>query len=167
MKTSKFFLMGTLVLALGVVLAGCGNPIQVEGTVNIEEKKLNPPANVRVVKTTDTTNIIVSWDAAENARGYTLYAQQQGKRTIIDVSQWTITAQCADIYADADGTNTTNTDINKWSAKIATNPASLTATTGTPKPVVGQNYRFGISSKPLENSTNYASDIAWTNYIQY
>jgi hypothetical protein len=152
-KKPVFFGMLVMVLAWGLLFAACENPVQeVEGNVGISNPKANPVASVAAGKTTAGTEIIVKWDAVEGASTYTLYYQQEGKKTAVSVGT---SAQNSNTYAD-DGSSLGNADVDKWSAKF-TKPTAF---------ITGQKYRFGVRTTPLATYTA-VSNIVWSSYVQF
>jgi hypothetical protein len=167
MKTTKSWSkmllagMAAMVLALGLVLAGCENGVQeVEGTVKVAQDKPAGVASVTAVLTTGNLlgqsykGVIISWDAVDNAQSYSVYYQQEGKKTM--QSSYYVNAQSDYTYAAADGAQTLNTDIDKWSAL-----AKLGGSSGITV-IPGKKYRFGIQTQGFDNNS---SDIVWSGYV--
>jgi hypothetical protein len=70
---------------------------------------------VTAVKTTDDSNIIVSWDAVAGAVDYDCYMFYSDSSTTSSYSSGP--AQNSQTYAVADGTGSANTNPSKWSFK--------------------------------------------------
>ncbi|MDR0568555.1 MAG: hypothetical protein LBG87_05050 [Spirochaetaceae bacterium] len=140
MKAEKT-LFGFAALVFAAVLflfAGCNDTQQIEGTVSFP--KASAPSNVRAEGAMGTSHVRVSWDAASNATGYSVYMQQEGKKTIHSVTSF---------YSSPDSNEY---DDDKWSCEVSL------ASYRTVK------LRFGVSATSAESGVN-KSDIEWSDYI--
>jgi hypothetical protein len=136
MKTSKIFLMGIPVLALvfGLALAGCEDGAQeVEGTVSVNPNRASSPSNVTV--TPGTTSYTVKWEAADNAKSYSLVYQMEGTKSIVTLT-------------------------NSGGNPSAVNPDEYTYTSYGSF-ISGKQYRIGVIATDYWDNK---SDIAWSEY---
>ncbi|GHU37191.1 hypothetical protein FACS1894172_20540 [Spirochaetia bacterium] len=141
--------MAAMVLSFGLVLAGCDDGGVQE--VKVVTDKANAVAAVTATLTSDDLGVIISWDAVDNAYDYNIYYQQEGKKTIQSFSSY---AQNAKTYDPADGTEITNTDVDKWSVLAELNSRiSL---------ISSKKYRFGVQVTDFSYND---SDIVWSGYI--
>jgi hypothetical protein len=143
------------VLTLGVLFAACENGVQeVEGNVNATQVvvKAAGVASVTALQTTTPKDyIIVSFDAVENASSYTLYRQQDGKKSINTGGS----VGNNSTYNATTGVETySNSDVDKWSGRVYV--SSLPVTT------IGTKYRFGIQTQDLSYNR---SDIVWSDLV--
>ncbi|MDR2375213.1 MAG: hypothetical protein LBD96_02120 [Treponema sp.] len=146
MMKNKLCVAGLLAaLACGLVLSGCENKIL---DVKIVSDKANAVSEVKATLTTDTTNVIVSWDAVENASGYVVYLKQGSSKSVNQIGY----GQNQSVYAEADGTPSANTDADKWSY--------LLNTSGMP----AGEYTLGVRTSSIEYNVGY-SDIKWSNTV--
>jgi hypothetical protein len=172
-KRLGFVYMLVMVLALGVLFTGCDN-----GTIQQVEfvpQKANAVSNVKVEKTTSGTSynyVIVSWDAASNVTGYTIYVQQEGKKTAPSVPSFS--SEHNDVtYSLTDGSPIPKAypDIDKWSALGVSSErqGSGNSTFWIYHYTPGQKYRFGVRSDAPLFSTGFsaASDVVWSGYIEF
>jgi hypothetical protein len=152
---NKMSLVGMLVvvLTLGVVFTSCENEPQ---EVKIVQTKANAVSKVTATKLTTSTGsgsyitythtVSLTWDAASDVSGYTVYYQEQGKKTIQEITS-----------SNSLTLNTVGGDIDK---RIATYTISSSL------PSLGKSYRFGVRTSPLSSSINTTySDIVWSDYI--
>jgi hypothetical protein len=156
---NKLFLMGMVSLLLAIVLMGCDEATQIEGDVGIKTTKAAQVAKVDADLTTNKTYIIVKFDAVANASSYELYVGQDGKKTIESSSSHDSSPSWEYTFADADGSYTLNTDIDKFATRI---PVTM-----FPVQTAGTKYKFGISTLPFGNSVSaVASDIVWSDWVE-
>jgi YD repeat-containing protein len=147
-KKFGFAAMLVMVLAFGILFTACNNDAQeITGNVVASYPKASAVAGVTAEKTTNSAYIIVKWDAADNASSYSVYAQQEGKKTQIYTGS---SGQYQYTY-DADGSLSTNTDVDKWSVRLTNNYSE------------GIKGRFGVRTTDING---YSSDIVWSTYIQ-
>jgi hypothetical protein len=163
MNKSKWFLVGmaVLVLAFGFVLAGCENGVQqVEGEVSVKHPQVAAPT-ITAEKTTDGKYLILRWDAVADGRGYEVYLNQEGKKTIdsLSGSGSGISGPTHSVTFKVDGTSAVNNDPDKWNVKIP-----LTAAFGAERPKV----RFGVRAYggAYDGREWDGSGIAWTDYYE-
>ena len=158
-----------LIIALFIALfMGCNDDeiqkVEVVNTVYDTWEKADPVTSLTVQKTNDGTYIIVSWNAVKNGYEYNIYIKQEGKNTIIDTwNNWEddnyiqVRAQYKFIYSLVDGSTSTNTDIDKWSARFKTSHG-----------ISGAKYSFGVVAGSLVAGSLHAnSEITWSNYILF
>ena len=153
---NKMSLVGMLVvvLTLGVVFTSCENEPQ---EVKIVQTKANAVSKVTVAPNhvssggsaytppTYTHTALLTWNAVGDVSDYTVYYQEQGKKTIQTVSS-SIT----------------------WSGDNASVTVSLGTTTSTSTSRLGKSYRFGVRTTPLSSSINNTySDIVWSDYVSF
>ena len=193
-----------MVLAFGVLFTSCENDVQeVKGNVGINYAKANAVASVtaKEEKLVDITTgnsypagtysyIYLSWDAAENVSGYTVFYQQEGKNTVQQFSTssslWvsdslSISGQMGYGGYVFDTTSTYpsyplkrgEVDVDKWYAlgprKVVVSGTPTTTYRGGPFSIIeGQKYRFGVRTSPLSFAGDATySDIVWSDYLQF
>jgi hypothetical protein len=156
MAKKKMFL-GMLAMAFGFVVMGCETPLQDGGTVKIGYDKASGVAGVTATVTTSNLTgqeykgVIVAWDAVDNAGGYQLYAQQEGKKNILNLNA---SPQYRYTYASDNGATTANSDIDKYSVLVSLQPDRFQS---------GKKYRFGIRTNSSQSGFQ-PSDIVWSEY---
>jgi hypothetical protein len=138
MKTKHRVLFGFAALVFAAVFflfAGCEDDIQkIEGTVSIE--KASAPSNVQAL--ISGSYVQLQWEAASNATGYSVYWQQEGKKTIHSVTS----------FYSSPGGNDFNDDL--WSCELY-------------MPSRAGRIRFGVSAN--SPTASRASDIVWSDYL--
>jgi hypothetical protein len=147
-------------LVCGLAFTACENGVQ---DVKIAYDKANAVAGVTAVLTTGATAsgdraVIVSWDAAEDANGYRLFVREGDKKTVQQINSGGGSGNYPQnyvVYALADGSTTSNTDPDKWSALVSISGSAST----------GKSYTFGIQTSPLTQGSVTYSDIVWSNAI--
>jgi len=164
----RFFSAAVAAVVLMALFTACGGDPE---DVNIVgNPKAAQVASVTVTQPANLYAVIVSWDAIPNGTSYTVYLQQDGKKTVINAGY----GQCEDTYTTSTAdqyrvimTTTKNTDSDKWSAKIdveytvnygGSTPSS-TVTRGDLPP---GKYRFGVGSNDAD-SNHRESDIKWSS----
>lgn len=155
-RTFGLLAIGLLVFSL--VLMGCSDeatgPTEITGTVATDNPNVSAPS-VTAEKTNDGKYLILSWNAVENAGGYTVYQNQRDKRTITSLSG-SISPMNGITYKK-DGTTAANSDPDKWNVRVA-----LTAPLGA----ASAEYRFGVrtSASSYDGVSRDSSVIAWSGY---
>jgi hypothetical protein len=151
-KKGLFWGMAALVLALGLVLAGCDNGAQeIEGSVGLNNNKAPQVGTVTVTKTQDGQYYIVSWDAVAGRVSYEVWAKQDTKKTIINTN---ISGQNTYTYDARSGEEIPNNDLDKFSAKIGTLGVQYGA--GSYSLGVVTSYKNGVV-----NTAAADSDVKW------
>jgi hypothetical protein len=137
-----------------MVLAGCENGVQeIEGNVGINDNKAPQVGAVTVTKTTNNQYYIVSWDAVAEDVSYSLYFQQDGKKSSSSISG--AYGQNRYKYDPATGEEIANDDFDKWSYRVE---GLSTSTPGA--------YRFGVrTSFSSSGVTRISSDVKWSEAI--
>jgi len=168
-------------IVLMALVAACAPEVQDVSIV--DDYQAAQVAKVEAAQKGDNYYVIVSWDAAKNGTGYGLYAQPDGKKTVINLWDagnvwtsndwnWVINPQDPDnLWKEPEidwSDKNKNTDVDKWSAfikikhtrtKYADDPDDKeTTTVGTLAP---GKYRFGV--KTFDGSPkNSDSEIKWS-----
>jgi hypothetical protein len=134
---------------------GCSDPLQEGGKVKVDYDRLSTVGDITVGPTTETPNkVIASWKAVEDASGYNIFLQEEGKKTIIAVPGATPRSL---VPYKADGTDDTDSkEVDNWYVKFSF---------PTDKTVEGNKYFVGVqavspTSKEAGGVSN--SDIKWS-----
>jgi len=169
---SKFLFVNTLaivLLAVAFLFTACPEVQQIEGDVTSTQNAVGGPSKVTAEAgasgTTDQKAVVVKWTAASNAIGYTVYWQEQGKKTV-NVFGGNAQNAVVDTLAPASSAPNyaVNTDVDAWSARD-------TYSTVTTNPIAGSSLRpgikarFGVSANSTVGSGNTSSKIVWSAYI--
>jgi len=176
-------------IVMMALTAACAPEVQ---DVNLVGQDLNAAqvSKVEVSQKGDNYFVIASWDAVKNGTGYHVYAQPDGKKTVIDLGDIWYYGNWAGVWADNDWNwvfktpeapdNTwketyidwddknRNTDVDKWSAfiKIKHTRTKYASDPENKETVtVGQlapgKYRIGIQTNDI-NPNNNDSEIKWS-----
>jgi len=132
--------------------------VDVSGSVIVTDMPRQAPVNNVIARRPPTgTNTIVTWNASETTGGaqYVVYAQQEGKKTLITVGGTPVNATT---FNDAGG-SIPNNDVDLWSMNATTTASSVNF-------IVGQRYSFGVLTRSINNGMA-DSIIVWSNYVQY
>jgi len=149
MLSKKIWLgIPAIALVLGFLVAACGND-----TINaeIQKKKATQVKEVKITKTTDNTAFILTWDAVKDENvSYSVWVKQDGKKNASGVSANVTNTKK---YDPADGAEESNSDPDKWSAKVTY--VDIAA---------GGAYCFGVKTT-ADNGAAYESesDIKWAS----
>ena len=138
--------------ALAVLCAGCADVQEITGEVGILSQKADPVARVTAQKTNSGEQVILTWYAVDHVETYHLYIQEGDKKTILPGSAWNIAAQNEKRYTN-DGTESENTDIDSWSARVPVTHGGE-----------GKRYRFGVRVHDFDGRD---SVIVWSNYTTF
>jgi hypothetical protein len=167
-KWLGFGRLPVMALALGFLFAACDQAQKVD----VVFSKANEVNLVTAVKTTDSKYVIVGWTAAENVGNYSLFVQQEGKKTQQLGYSFGLYSEDGNKYKySADGTLTENDDLDSWSVRGSVE--RLDYSQGEPKTVpyytTGKKYRFGVQTTELVPTTAnpVPSDIKWSEYVQF
>jgi predicted small secreted protein len=144
----------TLLIVVAVVLAaavimGCNSPTQVEGSVGIDASRAAAPSEVKAVATTPAGSVIVTWKAAQNVTGYSVYYRINDSKTITTAS---VTANSGIGYDAAGNSTTANKDYDSYWAAASISSANT-----------GDVFTFGVASSGVVNGglASTGSDIVW------
>jgi len=122
-----------LIVALGLVFVGCDDFTKAE---------LGSVGKVSNVAYTGTTNLKITWDAASGGTGYSIVAQQVGKKTILVVSN-----SVSRVYVDGE-----IPDSDKWEASLSLSTAANGLATGA-------KFKLGVRATSIRNDKN--PSIVW------
>ena len=154
-------------VVLMAFFAACDNGAQDVKTIGY--LVADAPTGVKAAQTTDKNYVIITWDAVQNGTGYTVYWQLDGKKTITQLfSGGSYSGNSNSFtYAVADGKESPNSDVDKWSGLLEIDPTYKIGDTEFKSPYLGK-IRFGVRANvlvPGSGSTGNTSDVVWSDYI--
>ncbi|MDR2136487.1 MAG: hypothetical protein LBO76_07715 [Treponema sp.] len=141
-------------LLCGLAFTACKNDVL---DVKVVYDKANTVSNLKAVK--NGTDIIVTWDAADDAGGYVVYSKKDGTKQVSNISHGgggSPTVENGKIYKD-DGS---------LDASAKYNPDKYSFVYPIPSPLPSGaegDYLIGVQTYPLSEGGNVApSDIVWS-----
>jgi hypothetical protein len=158
-KIGLFAVMLAMALALGM-FAGCEGTVQeIEGSVSINDQAPPQVEKVTITPTTDKRYYIVRWDAVEGDVSYSVYYKQDKKNSMLPL--YNVGTQNLYNYADADGSESPNDNLDKWSSWISLD--NLRANIKK-----GGDYRIGVRTS-FNSGVGYSeaisSEVQWSEPI--
>jgi hypothetical protein len=156
---NKCFLVGiiSILLVFGFAFSGCENGVQEVKLV--EQDRASAVSNLTATRTTDGNNVIVQWDAADNASAYRIYYQYVGTKTIYRAGSGQ-----NDYTYQSNGTPVTNFTPDRWSDSVSM--ASMLSYIPS-----GTQIRFGVStesdSEIIGGHATIYSGIVWSAPVQF
>jgi len=184
MKKGILFAVVTAVVLTGLAMS-CNNDEKV--TADISGPKAAAPDGLDVRQTFNKKAVIFKWNAVQDAYDYAVYFQQEGKKTIVEVSQAAGYPNNEDgdpagalkgaVWSKADN-NTDGTRVNNetpftidnWGIKISVrssdpaenyNSVTLGGYVPAAELVGGRWYRFGVATRDVTGVLS--SEIKWTD----
>jgi hypothetical protein len=164
---SKIMLIGILLMTMCVLFIACENGIQDANLVKMDQEmfdklhpKSNPVKSVSAVLTTNRTSFIYWFDAVENVKGYNVWWQQEGLKTVNSILA---KPQNKSVFALADRSALPNNNLDFWSNYIIANQTVGTASVYS---VTGERYRIGVSTISTDSAL-LESDIIWSDFVDY
>jgi len=154
-------------VVLMALFAACGEEVQ---TVANETAK--QVGTITVTQLANNYYVVISWDAVEDGTGYSVYAQPEGKKTVIQL--YSSSASNTNTYSNTDPVSdnyksTPNSDIDKWNyianVKYTQKTGSSSSPTITyPGDVPSGSVRFGVQTRNALPNHEY-SEIKWSDYV--
>jgi len=105
-------------------------------------------SSVTVTKTTDNRYYIVTWTGIAGADSYRVYAQQNGKNSMLSLG----TGQNTYVYSQADAGTSANTNSDAWSFRYLASNLSA-----------GLSIKFGVQANNVIG--NWSKAVKWSSAI--
>jgi len=160
-------LIGAAIAAvvLMTLFAACGDDVQ---TIAYDEAE--QVGDITVTQIAKNYYVVISWDAVEDGTGYSVYAQQEGKKTVINLGSGNNSNTYSNYSPETENVKSTpNSDIDKW-VKVVDVKYNKIDVYGESSYITPQgsfpsgSFRFGVQTNTLLPN-HEDSEIKWSDYI--